>query len=136
VARARRRGRRRAITSSAIRFPLGAGAIRRAVDSARLLARVGKPALELTTADLMAGVRHNIAEKLGTLAERIAVKQSWDDLVLADDVLRQVRGLVARVRHAHVVYEQWGYRSKMPRGVGVAALFSARPAPARPWSPG
>ncbi len=108
----------------AIRFPLGAGAIRRAVDSARLL-HVGKPALELS--DLMAGVRHNIAEKLGTLADRVAVKQSWADLVLADDVLAQVRGLAARVRHAHVVYEQWGYRSKMPRGVGVAALFSGPP---------
>jgi hypothetical protein len=36
------------------------------------------------------GVRHNIAEKLGTLADRIAVRQSWDDLVLADDVLAQV----------------------------------------------
>ena len=108
----------------AIRFPLGAGAIRRAVDSARLL-HVGKPVLELT--DLMAGVRHNIAEKLGTLADRIPVKQSWADLVLADDVLAQVRGLVARVRHAHVVYEEWGYRAKMPRGVGVAALFSGPP---------
>ena len=108
----------------AIRFPLGAGAIRRAVDSARLL-HVGKTALDLS--ELMGGVRHNIAEKLGSLADRIAIKQSWNDLVLADDVLAQVRGLAARVRHAHVVYEQWGYRSKMPRGVGVAALFSGQP---------
>jgi hypothetical protein len=128
-----RRRRSTPRSTLAIRFPLGAGAIRRAVDSARLL-HVGKTALDLS--ELMAGVRHNIAEKLGTLADRIAVKQSWADLVLADDVLAQVRGLAARVRHAHVVYEQWGYRSKMPRGVGVAALFSGRPAPARPWSPG
>ncbi|MEZ4403135.1 MAG: ATP-binding protein [Kofleriaceae bacterium] len=108
----------------ATRFPLGAGAIRRAVDSARLL-HVGRAHLRLT--ELLGGVRHNIAEKLGTLADRVAVKQGWADLVLADDVMAQVRGLVARVRHAHVVYEQWGYRSKMPRGVGVAALFSGQP---------
>jgi hypothetical protein len=108
----------------ATRFPLGAGAIQRAVDSARLL-HVGRA--QLDASELLAGVRHNIAEKLGTLADRIAVRQSWDDLVLADDVLAQVRGLIARVRHAHVVYEQWGYRAKMPRGVGVAALFSGPP---------
>jgi hypothetical protein len=117
----------------AIRFPLGAGAIRRAVDSARLL-HVGKPALELS--DLMAGVRHNIAEKLGTLADRVAVKQSWADLVLADDVLAQVRGLAARVRA----------RPRRLRAVGLPQQDAARrrrgravlgaPAPARRWSPG
>ena len=108
----------------AVRFPLGAGAIRHAVESGRLLAS-GRGAL--TTPDLMAGVRHNIAERLGSVAERVVVKQGWDDLVLADDTLSQVRALVGRVRHSHVVYEQWGYRSKMPRGVGVAALFSGPP---------
>jgi AAA+ superfamily predicted ATPase len=108
----------------ATRFPLGAGAIQRAVDSARLLAGGDAP---LTPAELMAGVRQNIAERLGSLAERIAVKQTWEDLVLADDVLMQVRALVSRVRHSHVVYEEWGYRSKMPRGVGVPALFSGPP---------
>ena len=109
------------------RFPLGAGAIRRAVESARLLARGRGASADLTTADLMAGVRHNIAERLGTVAERITVKQRWDDLVLADDAMSQVKAVVARVRHAHAVYEEWGYRSKMPRGVGLAALFSGPP---------
>ena len=47
--------------------------------------------------------------------------------MLAEDVLARVVGLVGRVRHAHQVYEQWGYRSKMPRGLGVAALFSGPP---------
>ncbi|HVV87589.1 MAG TPA: ATP-binding protein, partial [Kofleriaceae bacterium] len=111
----------------AVRFPLGAGAIRRAVESARLLARGRGAGGALTSADLMAGVRHNIAERLGTVAERIQVKQRWDDLVLADDAMSQVKAVVARVRHAHAVYEEWGYRSKMPRGVGVAALFSGPP---------
>ena len=109
------------------RFPLGAGAIRRAVESARLMVRGRGAASTLTTADLMAGVRHNIAERLGTVAERIAVKQRWDDLVLAEDAMSQVKAVVARVRHAHAVYEDWGYRSKMPRGVGLAALFSGPP---------
>jgi AAA+ superfamily predicted ATPase len=109
----------------AVRFALGAGAVERAVSSARLLA--GSSDAPLTTATLMNGVRQNIAERLGDVAERVTVKQRWDDLVLGDDAMTQVRALVARVRHAHAVYEGWGYRAKMPRGVGVAALFSGPP---------
>jgi hypothetical protein len=108
------------------RFPMGAGAIRRAVSSAQVLA--GKPpGSPLAAAELQAGIRQNVAERLGGLAERVMVKQTWNDLVLADDVMTRVVGLVGRVRHAHMVYEQWGYRAKMPRGVGVAALFSGPP---------
>jgi len=108
------------------RFPMGAGAIRRAIASARVLA--GKPPdAPLTSDELTAGIRQNVAEKLGGVAERIVIKQTWDELVLAPDVMTRVVGLVGRVRDAHKVYEQWGYRAKMPRGVGVAALFSGPP---------
>lgn len=108
------------------RFALGAGAIRRAVASARVLAGLGAHG-SVTAADLQAGVRQNIAERMGGLAERIAIRQSWDELVLSEDILSRVHALVGRVQQAHVVYEQWGYRSKMPRGRGVAALFSGPP---------
>jgi hypothetical protein len=108
------------------RFPLGAGAIRRAIASAQVLAGQ-PPGSRLSAPELQAGIRQNVAEKLGGLAERVVIKQTWNELVLADDVMTRVVGLVGRVRHAHMVYEQWGYRSKMPRGVGVAALFSGPP---------
>jgi ATPase family associated with various cellular activities (AAA) len=108
------------------RFPLGAGAIRRAIASALVLA--GRPpGSPLTPPELQAGIRQNVAERLGGLAERVVIKQTWSELILADDVMTRVVGLVGRVRHAHLVYEQWGYRAKMPRGVGVAALFSGPP---------
>ncbi|HEY0479955.1 MAG TPA: ATP-binding protein [Kofleriaceae bacterium] len=108
------------------RFPLGAGAIRRAISSALVIA--GKPpGSPLGPAELQAGIRQNVAEQLGGLAERVVIRQTWNELILADDVMTRVVGLVGRVRHAHMVYEQWGYRAKMPRGVGVAALFSGPP---------
>ena len=109
------------------RFPIGAGAIGRAVASAHVLAGASAAGRPLTAVELGAGVRQNIAESMGELAERITVRQSWDDLVLGEDVLAQVHALVARARHAHLVYEEWGYRSKMPRGVGLAAMFSGPP---------
>jgi ATPase family associated with various cellular activities (AAA) len=108
------------------RFALGAGAIRRAVASARVLAGLA-PMTPVSIAQLQAGVKQNIAERMGGLAERMDIRQSWDELVLAEDVMARIRALVGRVQQAHVVYEEWGYRSKMPRGVGVAALFSGSP---------
>lgn len=108
------------------RFALGAGSIRRAVASARVLAGKGGDEA-VSVAELQAGVRQNIAERMGGLAERIAIRQTWDELILGEEVMSRVRALVGRVQQAHVVYEEWGYRSKMPRGVGVAALFSGPP---------
>ena len=108
------------------RFRIGAGAIVRAVGSARAVTK--KASTEpLATAEIVAGVRHNIAERMAGLAERVVVKQTWDDCVLPEDVETQVTALIGRAEQAHVVYEQWGYRSKMPRGTGVAAMFSGPP---------
>lgn len=104
------------------RYRVGPGSIARAVASARLLAPGA-----LTVEQLTVGLRHNIAEELGGLAQRVDVTQSWDDLVLADDTRDQVDALIARVRHAHQVLERWRYRGKMARGTGVAALFSGPP---------
>jgi hypothetical protein len=107
----------------AMRFRLGAGGIGRAVATARLHAGDAAP----STTHLTAGVRANIAERLGELAVRIDVAQGWNDLVLPPDLLDQVHSLIARVRHAHAVLEGWGYASKVARGGGVAALFSGPP---------
>jgi AAA+ superfamily predicted ATPase len=116
----------REIESIAMRYRLGPGGIRRAVASGRA-ARPSGTGLPLTPAELIAGVRHNIAEGMAGIATRVEVTQTWDDVVLAEDTLDQVQGLVARLRHAHLVLERWGFRAKLARGAGVAALFSGPP---------
>jgi hypothetical protein len=107
----------------ALRYRVGPAAIARAVESARTLRGDGV----LDAAALAIGLRHNIAERMAGLARRVEVTQRWDDVVLADDTLDQVHALIARVQHGHQVLEQWGYRGKMARGTGVAALFSGPP---------
>ena len=108
----------------ALRYRVGPGAIGRAVASAMTL-HGGDGPLDATQLGL--GLRHNVAERMGGLARRVEVGQTWDDVVLADDTLDQVQALIARIRHAHQVLEQWGFRGKMARGTGVAALFSGPP---------
>ncbi|MBL9015993.1 MAG: ATP-binding protein [Myxococcales bacterium] len=107
----------------ASRYRVGAGAISRAVEAAKLLTNGSS----LTTHTLVEGVRNGIAERLGGLAQRVEVRQTWDDLILNEDTLAQVKALIARVRYAHVVHEQWGFYEKLPRGLGTAALFSGAP---------
>ncbi|HMG24482.1 MAG TPA: ATP-binding protein, partial [Kofleriaceae bacterium] len=97
--------------------------IGRAVESARLVAGFAP----LAAGHVIEGIRANIAERLGELATRQEVKQTWDELVLAPDLLDQVKMLTARVRHANLVLEDWGFSSKLAKGSGVAALFSGPP---------
>lgn len=111
------------VDSLAIRYHLGAGGIQRAVNIARILAG-DRP---LSTDTVTAAVRNGIAERLGGLAQRVDVKQSWEDLILSTDTLDQIKSIIARVRHGHRVHEEWGFGRALPRGIGTAALFSGPP---------
>ncbi len=110
-----------------LRYRLGAGGIERAAEAARLIASSRGEEVTLEVGDLIAGVRNNIAERVGELARRVEVKQSWDDLVLAPDLIDQIHTLIARVKHAHRVYEDWAFSKKAARGIGVPVLFSGPP---------
>jgi AAA+ superfamily predicted ATPase len=111
------------LSDLSLRYRVGPAAIERAVASAQSHGDDGS----LDATALTAGLRHNIAQRLAGVAERIEVTQTWDDLVVADDIGDQIAALVGRIRHGHQVLEQWGFRSKLARGAGVAALFSGPP---------
>jgi SpoVK/Ycf46/Vps4 family AAA+-type ATPase len=51
-------------------------------------------------------------------------RASWDDLVLPETQLAQLRALVAGVRHRSTVLDEWGFRERSARGLGTAALFA------------
>ncbi len=108
----------------AMRYKLGPGGVDAAVATARRL-RTDGAAPHLP--DVVGGIRNNIAERMGGLAQRVEIKQGWDELVLGADTLDQVRALAARVQHGHTVLETWRLGQKLHRGSGVAALFSGPP---------
>jgi hypothetical protein len=113
-----------AIAAVAGRYPMTPSAIVRAVANARMLA----PAQEaLVGADLNAGVVSVIQERFGGLAVAVEVAQRWEDLVLPQDTMDDITAFVSRAIHADRVYEQWGFRDKLQRGLGLAALFSGPP---------
>ncbi len=61
---------------------------------------------------------------LDSLAQRIDVKASWDDLVLGEEEESLLRAVSAQVRHRLTVLEDWGFAARLNRGMGVSALFS------------
>jgi SpoVK/Ycf46/Vps4 family AAA+-type ATPase len=61
---------------------------------------------------------------LDSLAQRIDAKATWDDLVLPQEQLEQLREITGQVRHRSRVYDDWGFRAKHNRGLGISALFA------------
>jgi len=62
--------------------------------------------------------------RLGEMAARVKTLQSWDDLVVSDVVLEQIKSLLNFGKLSHKVLEEWGYGKKLSYGKGLSALFS------------
>jgi len=107
----------------ATRYPL-APALIRAAGAIAVRAAAGG---EMEPRHVEAGVRAVLDDRLAGLAARVAVTQTWADLVLPDDQLTAIVELLARIRERRRVHEDWGFADKLGRGLGVAALLSGPP---------
>ncbi len=112
-----------ALADLAARFALTPALITRAAANAQQLAVGATP----TAGEVHAGIASVIHERFGGLASQVEIRQSWDDLVLPQDTLDDVRAFISRAGNAAMVYERWGFRDKLQRGLGLAALFSGPP---------
>jgi ATPase family associated with various cellular activities (AAA) len=109
----------------ASKFAFTEGQIQEAVMAARTLAYWRDPGLaRVTKADLYSACRAQSEPKFGRLARRIEVKYNWDDIVLPEDSLAQLREICQRVAHRHRVLGEWGFDRKLSGGKGTSALFS------------
>jgi len=62
--------------------------------------------------------------RLENLAQRLEPKASWDDIVLPPNEIALLRQLARQVGNRTTVYEDWGFRDHMNRGLGISALFA------------
>jgi SpoVK/Ycf46/Vps4 family AAA+-type ATPase len=111
------------VSDLAERFPTTPNAITLAAEHARLLAGTRPVSIH----DVHAGVTAVTQQRFGGLATKVMPSQQWEDLVLPADTLDEVTSFVSRATNAAVVYERWGFRTKLQRGLGLAALFSGPP---------
>ncbi|HEX7112526.1 MAG TPA: ATP-binding protein, partial [Mizugakiibacter sp.] len=71
--------------------------------------------------------RHALARArpaLDQLAQRIEPKAGWDDLQLPASEKALLRQIADHVALRTAVYDDWGFRARMNRGLGISALFA------------
>lgn len=99
-------------------FNLNLGEIREIAARAR-----SRPAAELSHA-LWRGCLDKTRPSLGALAQKIDAKATWADIVLPKTEHTLLRHIAAQVHARARVYDDWGFRARMNRGLGISALFA------------
>jgi SpoVK/Ycf46/Vps4 family AAA+-type ATPase len=74
--------------------------------------------------ELFAAARGQTGLELAALTEKLTTQYEWEDVVLPDDTISQLREICQRVRHSHAVLERGGFGKKLSSGKGVAVLFA------------
>lgn len=72
---------------------------------------------------LWRAARRQARPDLDELATRVATDAEWDSLVLPKAQKQILRELIAHVRQAHRVQEEWGFARSRDCGPGVTAMF-------------
>lgn len=106
------------------KFRFTPGQIQDAIITARNYAYWSSPeGTQITMEYLYTACRAQSNQKLSTLAHKIKPKYTWDEIVLPDDALAQMREMCQRVAYRHRVLGDWGFDRKLSQGKGVNALF-------------
>ena len=113
------------------RFRITPGRIRHATAACaadRLLAPAPNAAEAFDPFDVLAAAcREQSALHLGELARKTNPHYGWDDLILPEERLTQLREICAQVRHRYRVFSEWGFDRKLGHGKGISVLFSGPP---------
>jgi ATP-dependent 26S proteasome regulatory subunit len=74
--------------------------------------------------DLWREARDRASREIDALADRLVPHYTWDDIVLPDDVVQDLKAAAAQVRHQTRVYGDYGFARKYPRARGISMLLS------------
>jgi hypothetical protein len=73
--------------------------------------------------DLWQACLRTCRPSLDLLAQRIVPRATWRDIVLPEAATLLLEEIADQVQHRDQVYERWGFRNKMSRGLGISVLF-------------
>ncbi len=110
----------------ATRFKLSFGRIEQAARSAERMAQLrgSEEGAAVTMRDLLDACRLHSNQKLSSLARKTSAHYRWNDIVLPDDRVAQLREICNHVKYRDRVYGDWGFGRKLALGKGLAVLFS------------
>ncbi|MCP4297750.1 MAG: ATP-binding protein [Proteobacteria bacterium] len=112
------------LTDLANKFHFSGGQIRDAAETAknRTLLRSFE-SRQISMNDLYIACRSHSNRKLTTLSQKIEPKYTWEDIVLPNDQMSQLREITNHVQYKHLVYGEWGFDRKISLGKGLNILF-------------
>jgi SpoVK/Ycf46/Vps4 family AAA+-type ATPase len=113
--------------SLAGRFRLTGGQIRDATGFAEARHLMQGAESNLSCADLYSACRQQSNRQLSELARKIACRAGWEDLILPEAQLSQLRDICGQVRQRARVFGDWGFDRKLSYGKGLSVLFSGPP---------
>ena len=103
-------------------FEFGTAEIRRTARQAANAAwLLGEP---LGVAHVKSACRREVQHHMSELAQQLKSQSGWNDLLLPEEALIQLRELCAQVRCQRGVLEGCGFGARLSRGRGVTALFA------------
>ena len=111
------------LESLSSRFKLSRGQIVAAAATARSTAAWRGESVP-TLADLEGACRRHSTTRLSNLARKIKPLFRWEDIVLPPDPARMLKEIVQQVRNRSLVYEKWGFDTKLSYGKGLNVIFA------------
>lgn len=104
-------------------YSVGGTTIARVLERAEAESGGREPDLET----IWAACREAARPEFSGLAEHVIPRYRWEDLILSDKIMNQLRHLEQYLAQQETVYHQWGASKVRPRGYGIKALFSGGP---------
>lgn len=104
-------------------YSVGGTTIERVLDRAGAEAGGQAPEVEL----IWAACREAARPEFSGHAQRIVPRYQWDDLILSDKVMHQLKHIVQYLDQQETVYHHWGANKVRARGYGMKVLFSGGP---------
>jgi ATPase family associated with various cellular activities (AAA) len=106
-------------------FNLGLADIRRVVAETKASAPEGETAAR-SAERLWDACLRATRPRLEALAQRLEPVATWDDIVLPPAEIALLRQIASQIARRTIVYDDWGFRRKMNRGLGISALFAGQ----------
>ncbi|OPX92854.1 MAG: ATP-dependent zinc metalloprotease FtsH [Syntrophorhabdus sp. PtaB.Bin006] len=108
-------------------FQLTPGQIKDAIGYAVRQRVVNKACGDVSLSDLYRACRSQSNQKLEEMAQKGKAGYRWDDLVLPEDKLVQLKEICNQLKHRYRVFGEWGFGEKISQGKGLSVLFSGPP---------
>lgn len=104
------------------RYRLSAGDIRCVFDMAGGIAKsFGRE--DIVTEDIVMAVKSCNGKSLGEYADALKTNIKWQELVVDEDTMTQLRYIENRLKYKNTVDGKWGFDRKVSYGKGICALF-------------